>query len=368
MRGLLLLAPVTFSVWEEPLFALISTYLLRIVLGKCAVRSELNTNNVQNTHLSPNQKKVLSAVRTLREENEGPVRTSQVRERTGKGSSHTSDLLGDLVELGELVKLKRGIYDLPEFVEPEFAERGESERDQRKGQPKKTQGRKEQSSERCLEEERNNQNNRNGRPCVTEWPLEQGEAPLSSTGASSTLQVDDRLIRSYIGYVPDRSEAFFCRIEGDSMQPWLSEGEYVFAMRTDRVGASGRHVVWWGEQKAQMCVQLTLVGQHPESKRHPRGGQHPEVGEAPDSSAEEGSTEESSAGEDRGQVIRLKRYGPEETMILSPVSDGIYETEQGNQIRMQIRGRVVWPSSTAQDTMETVTDQMGKVLGKAMGS
>ncbi len=297
---------------------------------------------MQNTYLSTNQEEVLEAVRTLREENDGPVRTSQVRERTGKGSSHTSDLLGDLVEIGELVKLKRGIYDLPEFVEESRSKRERA-----------TQGRK-QPIKRRPEEEKSYGD---GRPSVTEWPLEQGEASSSSTDRSTTLQVDDRLIRSYIGHVPDRDKAFFCRIEGDSMQPWLSEGEYVFALRTDRVGAPGRHVVWWGEQKAQMCVQLTLVGQCPKSEQ--RSG----AGEASGSSAEG-----SSSGEAQGQVIQLKRYGPEETTTLRPVSGDIYETEQGSRIRMQIRGRVVWPSSTPQDMMETVTDQMGKVLEKAISS
>lgn len=336
---------------ESPVLSgLISTYFLRIVRDQCAVRSELTVNDVQNTYLSANQEEVLGAVRTLREENEGPVRTSQVRERTGKGSSHTSDLLGDLVELGELVKLKRGIYDLPEFVEESLSERS---------RVKKAQGREGQSTERRPEEEKSYGDRHRS---VTNWPLEQGKASSSSTDGSSTLQVDDRLIRSYIGHVPDRDEAFFCRIEGDSMQPWLSEGEYVFALRTDQVGASGRHVVWWGEQQAQICVQLTLVGQLSKPERH-LGAR-----EASGSSVEESSSEEPQGEEPQGQVIQLKRYGPEETKILRPVSDDIFETEQGSRIRMQIRGRVVWPSSTPQDVMETVTDQMGKVLEKAMGS
>lgn len=333
---------------ESPVLSgLISTYYLRIVRNQYVVRSELIVNDVQNTYLSANQEEVLGAVRTLREENEGPVRTSQVRERTGKGSSHTSDLLGDLVELGELVKLKRGIYDLPELVEESLSERGRIKKAQGRG-------REEQSIERRPGEEKSHGD---GQPSVTDWPLEQGKASPSSTDGSSTLQVDDRLIRSYIGHVPDRDEAFFCRIEGDSMQPWLSEGEYVFALRTDQVGASGRHVVWWGEQQAQICVQLTLVGQLPKSERHPGAKE-----------ASGSSVEESSSEKPQGQVIQLKRYGPEETKILRPVSDDIFETEQGSRIQMQIRGRVVWPSSTPQDIMETVTDQMGKVLEKAIRS
>jgi hypothetical protein len=262
-------------------------------------------------HLSENQKEVLGAVRALRQQNDGPVRTSQVRERTGKGSSHTSDLLGDLVEMGELVKLKRGIYDLPEFAEND-------------------RGRKLSSSA-----DRDSH--------ISEWPIEHGKTSPDETGSSGGLQVDDRLIRSYLGHVPSRDEAFFCRLEGDSMQPWLSEGDYVFALRTEKVSVPGRYVIWWGEDQAQICVRLSLIGEGPEAQR--------ESGE-----------------ETQGKLLKLKKQGPEETMKLRAVSPDVYETEEGDHVRMQIQGRVVWPPSTAEGVMETVTDQMGKVLEKAIGS
>lgn len=265
---------------------------------------------MSSTHLSKNQEEVLRAVSTLRQQNDGPVRTSQVREQTGKGSSHTSDLLGGLVEMGELVKLKRGIYDLPEFAENDQARK-----------PNRS-----ASSDSH----------------VSEWPIEQEESTQSGGGPARSLQVDDRLIRSYLGHVPERDEAFFCQLEGDSMQPWLSEGNYVFALRKKEVSVPGRHVVWWGEDQAQICVRLSLVGEGPEAQRE--------------------------SGEDmQGRLLKLKKYGPEETMKLRAVSSDIYETESGDRVRMQVRGRVVWPPSTAEDVMETVTDQMGKVLKRAIG-
>lgn len=276
-----------------------------------------------STPLSANQEEVLSAVRALRGENEGPVRTAQVRERTGKGSSHTSDLLGDLVGLGKLVKLKRGIYDLPEFAEDEQSERrGHSQA----GEVSRTTG----------------------------WPVDHGGSESSPPDPSPSLEVDDRLIRSYLGYVPDPDEAFFCRIEGDLMQPWLSEGEYVLALRTDQVTVPGRYVTWWGESEAQVCVCLSPLGKD--------AGKRVEEGESP---VDEG--ESPMEGEDSG-VIQLKTYGPQETLRLCHLSGRSYETGEGTRVQMQIRGRVVWPLSTPRDVMETVTDQMAKVLERTAGS
>lgn len=276
-----------------------------------------------STPLSANQEEVLSAVRALRRENDGPVRTAQVRERTGKGSSHTSDLLGDLVDLGKLVKLKRGIYDLPEFAEDEQSERrGHSQA----GEVSRTTG----------------------------WPVDHGGSESSPPDLSPSLEVDDRLIRSYLGYVPDPDEAFFCRIEGDLMQPWLSEGEYVLALRTDQVTVPGRYVTWWGESEAQVCVCLSPLGKD--------AGKRVEEGE---SSVEEG--ESPGKGKDSG-VIQLKTYGPQETLRLCHLSGRSYETGEGTRVQMQIRGRVVWPLSTPRDVMETVTDQMAKVLERTVGS
>lgn len=263
-----------------------------------------------STYLSDNQEEVLNAVRTLRQENNGPVRTSQVREQTGKGSSHTSDLLGDLVDIGELVKLKRGIYDVPEFVDDVQSSDGS-----RGG---------------------------NVRAHVSEWPIDRGEGTSEPAESSDSLQVDDRLIRSYVGYVPSEKEAFFCQIEGDSMQPWLSEGEFVFALRTKEVTVPGRYIVWWGKNDTQMCVHLSpLLG---------------------------AEAEERSLEEDREGDVLLTKYSPRRTLELRSVSEERYEMEDGSQIRMQIQGRVVWPTSDPQGVMETVTDQMGKIMEKAIGA
>lgn len=262
---------------------------------------------MRSTHLSDNQEEVLKAVRALREENSGPVRTSQVRERTGKGSSHTSDLLGDLVDNGELVKLKRGVYDIPEFTDD--------------NQPEETSPQDSQESH------------------VSEWPISHGGGGSGPADSSDVLRVDDRLIRSYVGYIPDQDEAFFFRIKGDSMQPWLSEGDFVFALHAEEVTAPSRYVIKWGEHESQICVHLSPL------QEDIGGGENSEKIE--------------------GEGIQLTEYGPRRTKSLRHISGDLYETRDGDQVRMQIHGRVVWPSSDPQNMIETITDQIGKVVGKA---
>jgi hypothetical protein len=62
-----------------------------------------------------------------------------------------------------------------------------------------------------------------------------------------------------------------------------------------------------------------------------------------------------------------RKYGPEEEYQLKHVDEDFYRVEgYDNPIRMQVRGRVLWPRATAQGVLETVTDQMGKMLKEAI--
>lgn len=72
--------------------------------------------------LTPAEEDVLSAVKSLRDEEEGPVRTKWVRNRTGKDASTTSDLLSGLVEKEAVVRVRKGWYDLPKQAGSESEE------------------------------------------------------------------------------------------------------------------------------------------------------------------------------------------------------------------------------------------------------
>jgi len=281
---------------------------------------------VEDAYLSDNQKEVLKAVRELRRENEGPVRTAQVRERTGKGPSYTSDLLADLVEKGKLKKPKKGIYDVPEASSRPTGKRPEDSSKRATGN---------QSPAGPVPSEETSS--------ASQWPILRGSANSPETGM---MTVDDRLIRSFAGRLPDPSQAFFYQIEGDSMQPWLQEGDYVFALRASQVSVAGRYVVAWGTPGALTCVHLSPVGTT--SAGITQAGTSPEESEK--------------------NVLQLSRGGSRESVRLAPLSSPLYEREDGEQLRMQIRGRVVWPRPTAEGVMETVTDQMRKVLDQAVGS
>jgi len=158
--------------------------------------------------------------------------------------------------------------------------------------------------------------------------------PLTRAGAGpgrttdDSFQVDRRLIESEVGHVPDRDEAFWCRINGSSMEPWIQDGSFCFALRQKRVSEPGRYIVWWGQDQAQVCLYLAQMSQ---------------------------------------TKLLGRKYGPEKEYHLDHVEEDMWRVEGYDEpIRMIVKGRVVWPRSTAQGVLETVTDQMGKMLEKAL--
>jgi phage repressor protein C with HTH and peptisase S24 domain len=66
--------------------------------------------------LTSAEEEVLAAVRSLRNERQGSIRTKWVREETGKDASTTSDMLSSLVDKDAVVRIERGWYDLPEYT------------------------------------------------------------------------------------------------------------------------------------------------------------------------------------------------------------------------------------------------------------
>jgi len=181
-------------------------------------------------------------------------------------------------------------------------------------------------TERALFDETNR--NADVQQTVVSYPLGRAGAGDGRTSQDSTLQVDARLIRSKIGRVPSPDEAFWTQVEGDSMSPWIESGEYVFAIRQDTVSSPGRYIVWWGGDEAEICVHLARLGK---------------------------------------KTLRVTKYGPEEFWDLKHQHDDVYELPNGDTVRLRVRGRVEWPTPTAQSVLETVTDQMGKVLKQAIG-
>ena len=158
------------------------------------------------------------------------------------------------------------------------------------------------------------------------YPLTRAGSGPGRNDRSSTLSVDKRLIRSYVGHVPSEKEAFWTVVEGESMSPWIDDGAYVFCERTDTVDKEGRYIVWYGDHDVDVCVHLRPLG-------------------------------------DKG--LKVRKYGPEKTWTLEHQKSDHYKTD-GRTIRLRVQGRVIWPPATAQHVMETVTDQMAKMLKEAI--
>jgi len=69
---------------------------------------------------------------------------------------------------------------------------------------------------------------------------------------------------------------------------------------------------------------------------------------------------------DSADRLRLRKYGPEKEWLLYHEKDDLYSTEDDRTVRLRVKGRVIWPRSTAQSVMETVTDQLTKVVRGAI--
>lgn len=74
---------------------------------------------MSTSELTEEQLNVLKAVKEIRQEKGDSVKTAEVRDKTGKGPSNTSDFLTKLEKKGKLKQLRKGVYDLPEYVENE---------------------------------------------------------------------------------------------------------------------------------------------------------------------------------------------------------------------------------------------------------
>ena len=83
-------------------------------------------------------------------------------------------------------------------------------------------------------------------------------------------------------------------------------------------------------------------------------------------------------GDDDGDVVRcVERLGGDRLLIMkdNPTGhrtkrllvhqeDDIYEEDDGATVRVRIRGQVVYPADTAHSILNTVTEQLSKVLNR----
>lgn len=255
------------------------------LLGKDTMNTAVKESVLSDTDM---------AIRDVLEEHGGPLTPKAVADRDDSlNYNYLRQRMPRLADSGVLAKTAEG-YDLPRRVEATNLDNSEREDD------------------------------------VTEtisYPLGRAGAGPGRTSHGDTLTVDKKLIRSEIGSVPDKDEAFWARVEGESMEPWLRDGTYAFALRQNTVTVPGRYVIWWGEQESEICCYLAKMSD---------------------------------------STLLLRKYGPEKEYTLRHKGDLTYEISSSETIRMEVRGRIIYPPSSARSILETVTDQMGKVLKEAL--
>jgi phage repressor protein C with HTH and peptisase S24 domain len=159
------------------------------------------------------------------------------------------------------------------------------------------------------------------------YVLTQAGAGPGRTSSNERMTVDKKLMRSELGRVPDKDEGFWVQIQGHSMEPWLADGQYVFALDQQVVDVPGRYVIWWGGHESEVCCYLAKLSE---------------------------------------KTLLLRKYGPEKEFRLNHVEGDTYEIEDGTTVRLQVRGRIIWPPDRARSVMETVTDQIGQVMKEAL--
>ena len=154
--------------------------------------------------------------------------------------------------------------------------------------------------------------------------VEAGAGPPRDDGSEVMLPASPEQIRSAVGYVPAPEHAFWCRIAGDSMAPWLSNGEIVLAQECQSVEVAGRYVYWLDDHEGHQVKHFEPLG--------------------------EGD-------------LRITQYGP------TPRTEE-YEHEEGNcwrdsdgrAWRFRICGRVIYPADTGRSLLETTTRQLKDML------
>jgi phage repressor protein C with HTH and peptisase S24 domain len=154
--------------------------------------------------------------------------------------------------------------------------------------------------------------------------VEAGAGPPRDNGSEVMLPASPEQIRSAVGYVPAPEHAFWCRIAGDSMAPWLSNGEIVLAQECQSVEVAGRYVYWLDDHEGHQVKHFEPLG--------------------------EGD-------------LRITQYGP------TPRTEE-YEHEEGNcwrdsdgrAWRFRICGRVIYPADTGRSLLETTTRQLKDML------
>jgi len=147
--------------------------------------------------------------------------------------------------------------------------------------------------------------------------------------AQEVIVVSDRIIRSELGRVPDPSAAYWTRVNGEAMEPFLQDGALVLAEETENgVEAPGRYVLRFNSAGGivKRCERL---------------------------------------GKNALRVASDNRSFP--TQVLIHQGGDRYEDGDGHSVRLRVQGRIVYPKDTAHAIKEHVVHDIARAIGETAG-
>jgi phage repressor protein C with HTH and peptisase S24 domain len=138
------------------------------------------------------------------------------------------------------------------------------------------------------------------------------------------MQVSEQLLRAELGRVPPPSKAYWTRVNGESMEPYLQDGTPIFVERVeDGVEAAGRYALLINDVGGivKRCERL---------------------------------------GKDTLRVASDNPSFP--TRILTHRKDHYYEDEDGHTIKVIVQGRVIYPRDTPHAMQEKAVQDIARAL------
>lgn len=125
----------------------------------------------------------------------------------------------------------------------------------------------------------------------------------------------------------EAESAYWTRVQGSSMEPWLPDGSPIFVERTSEVGSGGRYVLWLDDVDAEIVKRIERFG---------------------------------------GGYLRIISDNPAHaSQTLQHIEDDVFkDTDTGAMVRLRIVGRVLYPADTPHAILRTVTEQMARMMGR----
>ena len=152
-------------------------------------------------------------------------------------------------------------------------------------------------------------------------------AGRAGDGDAVELDLPTDYVRAQVGRLPAQGEVYMSIVRGDSMEPWLQDGQPVWIETAADIVDGGRYALHWDGAPGEVIKRI---------ERAP-GGRLRVISDNPAFSS----------------------------YTLAHVEDDVYrDVDTGQSQRLVVRGRVISPRDTAQSILRTVTSQLQAVLAR----